>query len=245
MYVIADGARTEADREKVAAARSVIDTVDWACTIQRLYSEPNLGVGERFPTGMDWLFSQVNEAIILEDDVLPHPSFFRFCAEILERYRADERVGLIGGANHAGAPQPGQPSYRFTHSLWHQGLAMWRRTWAAYEHHCESWGRSDRPRHILEARYTATHERASYLAAVERAYRDPYNEAYDYKLSYSWTAAGQWAITPTCTSVCNIGFGAGGIHCLDPRHPDANLPIYEIPFPLIHPAVVPERVTVD
>ena len=40
-------------------------------------------------SGISWVFSQVEEAIILEDDCVPHLSFFRFCEEMLERYRTD------------------------------------------------------------------------------------------------------------------------------------------------------------
>ena len=36
------------------------------------------------------MFKSVDEAIILEDDCVPHKSFFPFCQELLERYR-DER----------------------------------------------------------------------------------------------------------------------------------------------------------
>jgi len=40
----------------------------------------------RVSSGIDWVFEQVEEAIILEDDCLPDPSFFRFCQEMLERF---------------------------------------------------------------------------------------------------------------------------------------------------------------
>jgi hypothetical protein len=47
----------------------------------------NLGVGRRIATGLDWVFDQVDRAIVLEDGCVPHPSFFGFCQELLDRHR--------------------------------------------------------------------------------------------------------------------------------------------------------------
>ncbi|WP_157162581.1 hypothetical protein [Cylindrospermum stagnale] len=44
---------------------------------------------------MDWIFEQVEEAITLEDDYVPHPTFFRYSQELLEKYRDDERIMMI------------------------------------------------------------------------------------------------------------------------------------------------------
>jgi hypothetical protein len=64
LLVIADGPRANHpnDVEKCAAVRAIIN-------------------------GVNWVFDTVEEAIILEDDCLLHPTFFRFCEEMLEKYR--------------------------------------------------------------------------------------------------------------------------------------------------------------
>src|SRR5215469_15326478 len=94
LLVIADGPRPEhrIDAEKCAATRAIIDRVDWECNIIKNYSEVNLGCGRRQSSGMIWIFEQVEEAIILEDDTLPHPTFFKFCEQLLDKYREDKRV---------------------------------------------------------------------------------------------------------------------------------------------------------
>ena len=43
----------------------------------------------RYSSGVDWVFSEVDEAIVLDDDCLPDPTFFGFCEELLARYRDD------------------------------------------------------------------------------------------------------------------------------------------------------------
>ena len=47
----------------------------------------------------------VEEAIILEDDCLPDPSFFLFCQELLRRYRDDDTIAGIGGMAVKGGGQ--------------------------------------------------------------------------------------------------------------------------------------------
>ena len=56
----------------------MVEAVDWPCEVSTNYSDVNLGCGERVSSGLDWVFDSVERAIVLEDDCLPHPSFFPF-----------------------------------------------------------------------------------------------------------------------------------------------------------------------
>ena len=99
LLLIADGPRTDAEAVLCDTARHVVAKIDWPCDVRRNFSDENLGCRRRMYTGIDWVFSQCDEAILLEDDCLPHPTFFPFCAELLERYRHDDRVMMISGQN--------------------------------------------------------------------------------------------------------------------------------------------------
>ena len=101
LLVVADGARANkiGEQEKCLATRAIIHQVDWNCEVLTNYSDVNLGCRKRIYTGLDWVFSQVEEAIILEDDCLPDPSFFRFCEELLEEYRHNTKIMLVSGQN--------------------------------------------------------------------------------------------------------------------------------------------------
>src|SRR5262249_48098357 len=115
--------------ERVAATRAVAASVDWPCEVLTNFSEPNLGCKRRVSSGVDWVFAQVEEAILLEDDCVPHPTFFRYCQELLERYRPDARVGMIGGANFQGGRRRGDRSYFFSKYSLIWGWASWRDRW--------------------------------------------------------------------------------------------------------------------
>src|SRR5689334_22463077 len=101
LYVIADGPRLSrpGEADKCAATRKIVESVDWNCVVRWNYSEANLGPRKRLSTGLKWVFDQEEDAIILEHDSLPHPTFFPFCEELLDKYRDDDRVMHIGGNN--------------------------------------------------------------------------------------------------------------------------------------------------
>jgi hypothetical protein len=133
LLVIADGARPdkEGEAEKCQQTRAIIDQVDWDCEVLRCFSERNLGCGVRISTGLQWVFEHVEEAIILEDDCLPHPTFFTFCSEMLDRYRDESRVMSVSGCLFARSPSP--ESYYFSHYLSCCGWATWRRAWQCFD----------------------------------------------------------------------------------------------------------------
>lgn len=121
------------EAEKCATARAIIDQVDWDCEVLTKYSEVNMGCKQRVSSGLNWVFDNVDEAIVLEDDCLPHPSLLRFCDELLEKYRNDERILMITGTNYLVDANKTPYSYFFTRhfSVW--GWATWRRAWATYD----------------------------------------------------------------------------------------------------------------
>ena len=102
VYVIADGPRdhVETDAQLCAASRLAIEQIDWPCEIHRRFLDKNLGCGHAPASGLDWVFSNEETCIVLEDDCLPHVSFFRFCEEMLDLYRDNKRVMMISGNNH-------------------------------------------------------------------------------------------------------------------------------------------------
>jgi hypothetical protein len=239
LLVIADGARPEiaGEAERCRLTRELIETVDWDCEVETNYSERNLGPKVRIETGLDWVFSKVEEAIVLEYDCLPDPTFFPFCDELLERYRSDERVMSIGGSNFQFDRRASSDSYYFSrHSLiW--GWATWRRAWEADDPEMTAWPElrdSDWLAGLLPERHAADY----WAHAMETTYRDGDSWDRPWQLS-CWLQGGLHAI-PNDNLVSNIGFredapnsrpGAGDLLI-------GNLPAEPMSFPLRHPAQV-------
>ena len=99
----------------------------------------NMGCCGRVVSGLDWVFGLVEEAIILEDDVLPDLSFFRFCEEMLIRFRQDSGVSMVSGFNIVQRELQTNYSYYFSRLTHVWGWATWRRAWARYNQHLRHW----------------------------------------------------------------------------------------------------------
>ena len=134
LFIIADGWRNDAEKAKCLAVRSYLENViDWPCQVYKNYSDANLGCKMRVVSGLNWVFTLVEEAIIIEDDCVPDQSFFQFCQELLEKYRNEPRVTQIAGLNtqfHINkAFDTRGASYYFSQfgEIW--GWATWRRAW--------------------------------------------------------------------------------------------------------------------
>ncbi|MGA1621013.1 MAG: hypothetical protein ACO35D_06080, partial [Aquiluna sp.] len=141
LLIVADGPRPDrpTDAENCALARSILDQIDWDCEVLTHFSDINLGCRKRISSGLDWVFEQVEEAIILEDDCLPDPSFFPYCQELLERYRNIPEVMMISGNNFQFGHNPIQESYYFSHYGHVWGWATWRRAWQKYDDVMGQW----------------------------------------------------------------------------------------------------------
>lgn len=237
LLVVADGPRPEYpdDPARCVAARAVVEQVDWDCEVLTNYAETNLGCRRRVSSGLDWVFQNVSEAIILEDDCVPHPSFFRFCDELLERYRDDGRIGVISGNNFQFGRRRSKYSYYFSRYIHIWGWATWRRAWQYYDREMSLWP---------EMRDVGLLADILGDAQAERYWTQQFNSTYEGQIdswAYVWLFS-CWAqnllgILPEVNLVSNIGFGSGATH----THGNsvlANMPTQEMAFPLQHPPIV-------
>ena len=133
LLIVADGDRNEEEAILCQQARAVTEQIDWDCEVLTNFSDTNLGCKRRVSSGLDWAFSQVEEAIILEDDCLPHPDFFHFCSELLTHYKDDTRIWNICGHNFQDAQWRGDGSYYFSRYADPWGWATWQRAWKHYD----------------------------------------------------------------------------------------------------------------
>ena len=236
LLVVADGPRAhkEDEAEKVKATRAVIDRVDWPCEVLTNYSEVNLGCKVRVSSGLDWVFEQVEEAIILEDDCLPDPTFFRFCQEMLEYYRNDERIGLISGDNFQFGVKRGDSSYYFSryNHIW--GWASWRRAWKCYDCEIKFWPKIRDEgwlRQLVSSRSEHTHWKKSFQGVYDKKI-----DTWDYQWTLSLWRQGMLSVLPNINLITNIGFGADATHTHGASI-YANLPTQMMNFPLKHPNI--------
>lgn len=141
IYLIGEGPRPNRDgeEEEVRRIRNVIEkAIDWECTIRRDYAEADIGAGHRISSGITYVLSQENEAIFLEDDILPTKDFFIFCESLLEKYRYDSRIMAVCGCNMI-QNYATDDSYLFCQIPFPWGWATWKRAWQGYDYYIKSW----------------------------------------------------------------------------------------------------------
>lgn len=235
LFIVADGPRNESEVELCQKARDVTEKIDWDCDVIRNYSDVNLGCCKRVSSGLDWVFNQVETAIILEDDCLPSLSFFPYCEELLTRYRHDERVMHIGGHNFLCSNLDSPYSYYFSGLTQVWGWATWRRAWEKYDINMSNWPfiREQYPS-IFEI-FATSKERSMRKILWDKVFRDEI-DTWDYRWLFAVRSQSGLCILPRENLISNIGFGDGATHTLEKEDSlRSNLNRVEITFPLQHP----------
>jgi hypothetical protein len=237
LLVIADGARASKPEEskKCADTRAIIDRVDWDCEVRTNYSDVNLGCGKRVSSGLNWVFQEVEEAIILEDDCLPDPSFFQFCEELLEYYRDDRRIMAISGNNFQSGTKYGDDSYYFSRYNHVWGWASWRRAWQHYDFTMSQW-----PQIRDDGWLNSVFDNRASVRYWTVEFDKMYNcgvDTWDYQWTFACWIQNGLTILPQVNLISNIGFNADATHTLKDV-PWANQAVHSAKFPLIHPPFV-------
>lgn len=230
------------DALKVSETRDIVATVDWECRVHRIYAEHNMGLKTRVSSGLDEVFSLVHAAIILEDDCLPSPDFFRFATELLHRYEDDLRVGMITGSSRLRGYRVSEYSYDFSNDVRIWGWATWSRVWNQFSDSGELNKRwSGEEQKILAPQFPSGARRAAMR-----------------KMLSSQKALDSWALpfvvhcvnqgylnpVPSVNLVTNIGLGASSTHTKFESWV-ALQDIEALNFPLKHPAHVLANPSLD
>ncbi len=239
LLVIGDGARANREGEafKVAATRAIIKRVDWPCEVLTNFSETNLGCKRRVSSGLDWVFEQVEEAIILEDDCLPHPTFFRFCQELLEKYRDDQRIGMISGDNFQFGQTRNQDSYYFSKYLHIWGWASWANRWNnCYDVKLGKWPLV-RDGCLLDDVFCKKEEAKIWANTFEKVYRGEI-DTWDYQWVFSNLINRRVSIVPSVNLISNIGFGRADATHTSVESDEGNIPTCTMLFPMRHPCLM-------
>jgi len=92
----------------------------------------NRGASSGLESGIDWIFSHEERAVILEDDLMASRAFFRFCDMALEEFEHDDRFGAVCGWTPLKEPPTNPPSPLWGKYAWTWGWGTFRRIWEMY-----------------------------------------------------------------------------------------------------------------
>ena len=244
LYVAADGYRENKPGEKEVCelTRSIIETVDWQCEVEKLYREKNLGFNAAISSACNWFFENEEEGVILEDDCLPDPTFFSFCQQMLEYFRNEEKIMHIAGANFQFGRIRGQGSYYFSRNSHVWGWASWRRAWKYYDVDMRAFPEFKKTKKINKI-VNKWLERAFILNKFEKAYKGKI-DTWDYQWNFAiWNQNGL-AIIQNKNLISNIGFDKKATHTTTGSSKFSDMstsPIHDI----THPSTIEVNVEAD
>jgi hypothetical protein len=195
----------------------------------------NLGCSKGVYTAINWLFENEEQGIILEDDCMMQESFFPIVEELLERYKNDERIGMIDGANYikeVSIPD----SYGFSRYKATNGWATWRRAWKNMDLNMD-WRQTPYADSIIANMGYRSRDIKYWQYRINVVDHNDVS-AWDWQWYFTLAAHNQLGIYPCCSLQSNIGFGEGATHTSNGKTPDYYFTDKEIEFPLRHPKYV-------
>jgi len=244
VWILCDGPRAgrSGEAEKVAEVRAMLDELPWPCEVKRLYREHNLGCFKNISAGISWFLNDCEAGIILEDDILPDPSFFRFCQELLTRYADSPEVFAIAGHNRRSQPLDLNDDYGFSNYFQCWGWATWKRAWDHFDPTLSGWRDQEtwnsicaRIFHKLRARLYWTWM----FGQVDQQRRDTWASRF---LLTIWKQSG-CAIIPRLNLTENIGFNSEGTHTA--HFSGQEVTACQQSFPLRHPHQITVNPVID
>ena len=245
LFIRSDGPRetVPTDAELIRQSRAVTEDIDWECTVYRLFDEKNVGMYGMSDKYTPFIWSKVDRCIFLEDDQVPAVSFFRFCAELLEKYKDDQRITKITGVNLCEKWEDTPDDYFFARVPASSGVAIWRRTYEsrdadlsfAKNPYVMNHVRCDLPWY-LRKQFISFAEKGTY------ANHGPGSEFYTRHAEY---LQHRLVIVPKYNMIANNGVGVGSTHTgksmrsmpkqLQKQY---GMVTYEYEFPLKHPKFI-------
>lgn len=233
LYIVADGpdGKKIGDASRVRATRKELNAVDWDCKVTEIYAEENMGLKNRIVSGLDEVFLREDRAIILEDDCLPAESFFPFASELLERFKADERLGIISGSQRLDGRKLSPASYEFSKDVRIWGWATWARTWNNFSHSGEldaEWTAKEVRR--IGALFPPGSRRRSMVSMMKNA-----KSLDSWALPFAVHCAKIGYLNPVSSEnlISNIGVGDESTHTVFENW-TVQVPRGELSFPLVH-----------
>jgi len=235
LYVASDGTRDKVDGEKdrVDAVRDyILNNIDWDCEVKTLFRDKNLGCKIAVSEAITWFFNNEEQGIILEDDCLPDQSFFYFCEELLEKYKDDDRIGIISGDNF-NEEKIGDADYYFKKIPHIWGWATWKRVWDKYDVAMQDYPdfkKNDRIKSVWSDKRIQKY----WIDIFNRTYKDEIN-SWAYRLTFQFFNKNILSVCSNVNLVRNLGFGDGSTNTLIDLGGVSKIDVYSLSFPLKHP----------
>lgn len=237
LIVISDAPRDNVDKDAtlVKKSREIFEHITWKCNLIKNYAERNMGCDERITSGLDWAFDIVEEAIILEDDCIPHIHFFKYCEELLERYKDDTRIAYVSGTNPI-RKYHFDSSYTFTYRGITWGWATWKRAWKTFDYMNFSSTWDEEKQKDIKWPILLPRDRRNWIRQLDNN-REKGGTPWDFCWLWHTMKNQGLSIVPEVNLIENMGFREDATHTSE-KIEKYNGTTDKLEFPLRHPQFV-------
>jgi hypothetical protein len=209
LFLAMDGPRSPEEQELTNAARTAAEqAVDWPCKVEYLFSPVNRGCRRFVLEAISWFFEKVDAGIILEDDILIHPEFPDFAAQLLK----SPKIGIVAACTYPELLSPDFNDPAFLSripAIW--GWACTRRIWTAFRNQ-----QQDRPRELITmagrlAKRIGVWQSLLFSLCLQLIDQEKL-QAWDYEFAYFLITHQILCAYPKRSMASNIGFSPLATH---------------------------------
>lgn len=239
LIIRSDGPRKNVptDNERIKASREIVKEIDWECNVHRLYFDDNQGLYGMIELSDKYIWERFDRCIFLEDDQIPSVSFFKYCADLLEKYKEDKRIYCIHGVNLCGTWNHVNSDYFFARVPASSGIAMWRRSYLEQDHELKY--KQDNYVSGIMYKVMPWHLKKQFKEFAQSGTFANHPPASEFYVRYAEVCQNQVVIVPKYNLINNIGVGEGSTHTANNLRtmPKAlqklyDMETYELAFPL-------------
>ncbi len=250
IYLASDGARDKIDKNNITESKKVddirkylLENISWDCDIKTRFLMQNNGCKIAVSSAIEWFFANEEQGIILEDDCLPNESFFRFCDEMLDRYKDNDKIFMVSGWSALDFDKKAKASlecdYYFSkyNHIW--GWASWARAWKKYERENNNFKED-----FKKIEFDTIKEKNEFKKVLSLYFRGEI-DTWDYPFTFSIWKNNGLCIYPKNNMIKNIGFNRDDATHTNGESKFQYMNAYDLDFPLKHPDTMERNKAID
>jgi hypothetical protein len=128
VYIVIDQSKDVKTQQIQARIEKLIAFFQFSTSVDIIRPKSPQGIKQIFDFGLNRIFQEEEELIILEDDTIPSPLFFDYCDTMLKRFALDDSIGCINGCNLETSMQK-DAYFLSAIGLPFWGWATWKNRW--------------------------------------------------------------------------------------------------------------------
>lgn len=207
LFIFSDGAKTEADQQKVNEVRALVKQTDGFKSVKVLESAENKGLANAIIAGVSQLVEEYGKVIVFEDDLLSSPFTLRYFNDALQRYFNQEKVMHIGAYMYPLAEKD-LPQTFFYRAATSWGWATWSRAWKNFNPDINDLiSRFSKP----QIKQFSVEGKMNFWKQMQE-FKSGKNNSWAIRWYASVFLAGGLTLNPSRSFIHNIGHDGSGIH---------------------------------